>query len=84
MSIKTDQDRVQKCSLLMADRGEKEKAERLKRIGINHKKGGAEQQHPGSKQWRQAGWLQGTQHLAKYGQQDPALAYFLYTKAWMM
>lgn len=84
MSIKTDQDRVQTCSLLMTDKGEEEKAEKLERIGINDKKGGADQQRPGSKQWRQARWLQGTQHPAKYGQQDPALAYFLYTKALMM
>lgn len=56
-------------------------AERLSRRGTNDKKGlgGVEQQCPGSKQWRQARWLQGTQHPAKYGQQHPALAYFLPT-----
>lgn len=55
----------------------------VERIGINGKKGGAEQQCPGSKQWRQARWLQGTLRPAKCGQQARLWPTFC-TKAWMM
>lgn len=51
--------------------------EKTEEKGKDNKRIGAEQQCPGSVQWNQARWLQGTEHPAKYGHQDPALSYFL-------
>ena len=53
---------------------EEEKTEETR---IGNKRKGAEKQCPGSVWWRQARWLQGTEHPAKNGHRDPALSYFL-------
>lgn len=81
-----EQEGVQKCSPRMWRRGRRRRGGEIVEKRYKRQEGGgyAEQQCPGSKQWRQARWLQGTQHPAKYGQQHPALAYFLPTKAWMI
>lgn len=77
VSIKRNQEGVETCSVLVVEKEEEEKEEKTEEMGVDNKREGAEQQCPGSMQWRQARWLQGTEHPAKYGHQDPALSYFL-------
>lgn len=78
VSIKRNQEGVETCSVLVVVvEEEKEKEEKTEEMGIDNSREGAEQQCPGSVQWRQARWLQGTEHPAKYGHQDPTLSYFL-------
>ncbi len=71
LSRNGNQEGNEKCSVLLK---EEEKTEKM---GIDVEREGAEQQCPDSVRWRQARWLQGTGHPAKYGHQDPALSYFL-------
>lgn len=72
---KRNQEGVEKCSVPVV---EDEKNEvKTEEMGRDNKREVAEQQCPGSMQWRQARWLQGTEHPAKYGHQDAALSYFL-------
>lgn len=61
------------CVLAVENKTERKREEN----GICNDKEGTEQQCPGTMRWRQARWLQGTEHPAKYGHQDPALSYFL-------
>ncbi|CAB1450649.1 unnamed protein product [Pleuronectes platessa] len=64
-----------KEAVKMEEEGKEGKEGRkLKRGGVHNKRRGAEQQCPGSVQ---PSCLQGTEHPAKYGHQDPALSYFL-------
>lgn len=75
VSRKRNQEGDEKCSVLVVE--EEKEEEKTEEMGIVEEREGAEQQCPGSVRWRQARWLQGTKHPAKYGHQDPALSYFL-------
>lgn len=74
VSRKRNQEGDEKQSVVVVE--EERKEEKTEETGIDDKRNGAEQQCPGSMRWRQARWLQGTEHPAKYGHQDPALSYF--------
>ena len=56
---------------------DEKKEEKTEEMEIDNKSEGVEHQCPGSVLWRQARWLQGTKHPAKYGHQDQTLSYFL-------
>lgn len=74
VSRKRNQEGDEKCSVLVVE--DEKKEEKTEEMGIGDEREGAEQQCPGSMRCGQARWLQGTEHPAKYGHQDPALSYF--------
>lgn len=76
MCRKRNQEGDEKYSVLAVE-GERKGGRKKEETGIDNMREEAEQQCPGSMRWRQARWLQGTEHPAKYGHQDPALSYFL-------